>query len=386
MNSKKTVAIVFGTRPEAVKLAPVIIELGKYSDINTKVIVTAQHREMLDQFLKLFDITPDSDLDIMEPNQTLTRITVKALEGLEKLFQQEKPDLVITQGDTTTSFVAALAAFYQKVAVGHVEAGLRTDDKYDPYPEEMNRRLITTLGDLNFAPTHVSAENLIKCGISRDTIFLTGNTVIDALLYIAGREDIPIPEEVKNCIMPGKRVLLAEAHRRENLGEPMENICQAMLDLVRDFPDTQLVFSVHKNPKVRETVFGMLSGKERITLLEPVDYQVLVWLMKTSYLILTDSGGIQEEGPSLGKPVLVMRKTTERPEGVDAGTAKLVGVNSADIYREAAHLLNDKEAYEEMAKTANPYGDGQAARRTVEAIRYWFGLQDKKPDEFILNK
>ncbi|MCE1248315.1 MAG: UDP-N-acetylglucosamine 2-epimerase (non-hydrolyzing) [Firmicutes bacterium] len=383
---KKKVALVFGTRPEAVKMAPIIKELQKHQDMDTKVIVTAQHREMLDQFLKLFDITPDNDLDIMEPNQTLTRITTKALEGLEKIFIEEKPDLVLTQGDTTTSFVAALAAFYQKIAVGHVEAGLRTDNKYDPYPEEMNRRLITTLGDLNFAPTPVSTGNLLKNGVVKDTIFLTGNTVIDALLYIAGREDIPIPEEVKNCLMPGKRILLAEAHRRENLGKPMENICQAMLDLVSDFPDTQLVFSVHKNPKVRETVFGMLQGKERITLLEPVDYQVLVWLMKHSYLILTDSGGIQEEGPSLAKPVLVMRKTTERPEGVDAGTAKLVGVESADIYREAAELLNDREAYEKMAKAANPYGDGQAARRTVEAVRYWLGLQNERPDEFIWNK
>ncbi|MCD4784207.1 MAG: UDP-N-acetylglucosamine 2-epimerase (non-hydrolyzing) [Candidatus Eremiobacteraeota bacterium] len=383
MKLKKKVAIVFGTRPEAVKLAPVIIELKKHEDkIDTLVVVTAQHREMLDQVLNLFEIVPDRDLDIMEKNQTLTRITVKALEGLEKIFIEEKVDLVITQGDTTTSFVAALAAFYQKIAVGHVEAGLRTDNKYDPYPEEMNRRLITVLGDLNFAPTSLAVENLRKSGVSDDTIFLTGNTVIDALLHIANREDSVIPPEIRSKIIPGKRILLVEAHRRENLGKPMENICRALLSLVNDFPDTQLIFSVHRNPKVRDTVFPMLRDKERITLLEPVDYPVLLSLMKKSYLVLTDSGGIQEEGPSLGKPVLVMRKTTERPEGVDAGTAKLVGVETENIYKSASELLTDSAAYEKMAHTANPYGDGQASRRTAEAILYNFGFRDERPDEF----
>lgn len=383
MKSKKKVATVFGTRPEAVKIAPVIKELKKHKDmIDTSVIVTAQHREMLDQVLNLFEIVPDRDLNIMEKNQTLTRITVKVLEGLEKIFIEEKVDLVITQGDTTTSFVAALAAFYQKISVGHVEAGLRTDNKYDPYPEEMNRRLITTLGDLNFAPTLLAVENLKKNGVSDDTIFLTGNTVIDALLHIVNRENTVIPPEIRNKMIPGKRILLVEAHRRENLGKPMENICMALSSLVRDFPDTHLIFSVHRNPKVRETVFPMLRDKERITLLEPVDYPVLLSLMKESYLVLTDSGGIQEEGPSLGKPVLVMRRTTERPEGIDAGTAKLVGVETENIYESASKLLTDSESYEKMAHTANPYGDGQAARRTVEAILYYFGFRDEKPDEF----
>lgn len=383
MNSKKKIAVVFGTRPEAVKMAPVILEMNKHENLEARVIVTAQHREMLDQVLSLFDITPHRDLNIMKQNQTLTDITTRALEGLEKVFLEEDIDLVLVQGDTTTSFVAALAAFYRKIPVGHVEAGLRTDTKYDPYPEEMNRRLITTLGDLNFAPTPLSVENLIKNGIEKDKIFQTGNTVIDALLHIADREETVIPQEIKDKLIPGKRILLVEAHRRENLGKPMENICTALLKLANDFPDTQLVFSVHRNPKVRETVFPMLEGKERITLVEPVDYPVLVRLMKESYLILTDSGGIQEEGPSLAKPVLVMRRTTERPEGVDAGTAKLVGVETEDIYREGALLLTDSEAYDKMAKTANPYGDGHAARRTVEAILYHFGLRAEKPDEFL---
>ncbi len=386
MNSNKKVAVVFGTRPEAVKMAPVILEMNKHENLEARVIVTAQHREMLDQVLNLFNITPHRDLNIMKQNQTLTDITTRALEGLEKVFLEENIDLVLVQGDTTTSFVAALAAFYRKIPVGHVEAGLRTDTKYDPYPEEMNRRLITTLGDINFAPTPLSVANLVKNGVEKEKIFQTGNTVIDALLHIANREATVIPNEIKEKLIPGKRILLVEAHRRENLGTPMENICTALLRLVGDFPDTQLVFSVHRNPKVRETVFPMLEGKERITLLEPVDYPVLVRLMKESYLILTDSGGIQEEGPSLAKPVLVMRRTTERPEGVDAGTAKLVGVETEDIYREAALLLTDNEAYDKMAKTANPYGDGQAARRTVEAIAYHFGLRDDRPDEFQWQK
>jgi len=381
LNQKK-VALVFGTRPEAVKMAPVIMELKKHKEIKTLVFVTAQHREMLDQVLSLFDITPDRDLDIMKHDQTLTHITTSALEGLESIFMEDKPDMVLVQGDTTTSFAAALAAFYHKIPVGHVEAGLRTDKKYDPYPEEMNRRLITTIGDLNFAPTSLSVSNLLQNGISAENVFCTGNTVIDALLYIAERSDELTPPEINDKIIPGKRILLAEAHRRENLGTPMEEICEALSRLVKNYPDTQLIFPVHRNPRVRETVMSMLSGRERITLLEPVDYPVLVSLMKKSYLILTDSGGIQEEGPSLGKPVLVMRRTTERPEGVEAGTAKLVGVSAENIYNEASVLLDDEEAYNKMAKTVNPYGDGQAARRTVEAILYYFGLRKERPETF----
>jgi UDP-N-acetylglucosamine 2-epimerase (non-hydrolysing) len=384
--NKIKVAVIFGTRPEAVKMAPVIMELKKHNEIETRVFVTGQHREMLDQVNKLFDITPDRDLKLMKPEQTLTHITTASLEGLEKVFTEDRPDLVLVQGDTTTSFASALAAFYQKIAVGHIEAGLRTDNKYDPFPEEMNRRMITVLGDLNFAPTPLAVENLIKNGIEKDRIFMTGNTVIDALLYIAERSDEMMPGEINSQILPDKRVLLVESHRRENLGKPMEQICRALRRIINDFPDTQIVFPVHRNPKVRETVFSILQGHERITLLEPVDYPVLVGLMKKSYMVLTDSGGIQEEAPSLGKPVLVMRRTTERPEGIDAGTAKLVGVEEEVIYREAYELLKNQETYNRMARAVNPYGDGQAARRTVESVLYFFGLRDSCPDEFDYTK
>lgn len=384
---RKKAAVIFGTRPEAVKLAPVIKKLKEFDHIiDTKVIVTAQHREMLDQVLKLFDIKPDGDLDIMEPNQSLARITTKALEGLGRIFSQENFDMVLCQGDTTTSFVAALAAFYNKSAVGHVEAGLRTDNKYDPFPEEMNRRLITTLGDLNFAPTPLAVENLKKHGIDPETIFLTGNTVIDALLHIIERQESQIPADISQKIMKDKRILLVEAHRRENLGRPMENICRSLLNILNDFPDTQVVFSVHKNPKVRETVFPALQNHERALLLEPVDYPVLLKLIQESYMVLTDSGGIQEEAPSLAKPVLVMRNTTERPEGIHAGTALLTGVDTQVIYNNASKLLTDNRCYEKMAKTANPYGDGQASKRTVEALLYYFGFKKDKPDSFIAEK
>jgi UDP-N-acetylglucosamine 2-epimerase (non-hydrolysing) len=384
--NKKKVAVIFGTRPEAVKMAPVIMELKKRPEIDTRIFVTGQHREMLDQVNELFDIIPDRDLNLMKSNQTLTHITTAALEGLEKVFEEDKPDLVLVQGDTTTSFTAALAAFYQKIAVGHIEAGLRTDNKYDPFPEEMNRRLITVLGDLNFAPTPLSVDNLRKNGIDDANIFMTGNTVIDALLYIAERSDQMMPGEVRMKLQEDKRMLLVEAHRRENLGKPMEQICRALRRIIDEFPDTQIVFPVHRNPKVRETVFSMLQGHERITLLEPVDYPLLVGLMKKCFMVLTDSGGIQEEAPSLGKPVLVMRRTTERPEGVDAGTAKLVGVDEDVVYREARNLLKNQDEYNRMARSVNPYGDGQAARRTVEAILYFFGIKDSRPDEFDYRK
>jgi UDP-N-acetylglucosamine 2-epimerase (non-hydrolysing) len=380
-NTKK-VAVIFGTRPEAVKMAPVIMELKKHPEIETRVFVTGQHREMLDQVNELFNIVPDRDLKLMKPAQTLTHITTASLEGLEKVFEEDKPDLVLVQGDTTTSFASALAAFYQKIAVGHIEAGLRTDNKYDPFPEEMNRRMITVLGDLNFAPTPLSVENLRKNGVEKNKIFLTGNTVIDALLYIAERSDDMMPGEIRAKVQPERRMLLVEAHRRENLGKPMEQICRTLRRIIDEFPDTQIIFPVHRNPKVRETVFSILQGHDRITLLEPVDYPVLVGLMKKCHMILTDSGGIQEEAPSLGKPVLVMRRTTERPEGIDAGTAKLVGVEEEDIYREAKTLLTSMKVYDRMARAVNPYGDGQAARRTVEALLYFLGLRDSRPDEF----
>ncbi|MFP4498017.1 MAG: non-hydrolyzing UDP-N-acetylglucosamine 2-epimerase [Vulcanimicrobiota bacterium] len=383
---KKKVTLIFGTRPEAIKMAPVYMELKKNPNIQTGVIVTAQHREMLDQFLDLFKIKTDYDLDVMTRNQTLTHITNKVLSGLEDIFQKDRPDLILVQGDTTTSFSASLAAFYQKIAVGHIEAGLRTDDIYDPYPEEINRRLITTLSSLNFPPTWLATSNLLKAGVSENTIFQAGNTVIDALFWILERSENLFPDDIKNKIIPDKRMLLVETHRRENLGKPMEQICHALKRLVQDFSDTQVIFPVHKNPRVREVVFPILENVDRVTLLDPVDYPVLVELMKRSHLILTDSGGIQEEGPSLAKPVLVLRRTTERPEGIEAGTARLVGVDAENIYAQASRLLKDQNEYDHMARAANPYGDSHASRRIVEAIEYFFGLRDKKPDKFNYKK
>lgn len=376
-----TVLTIFGTRPEAIKLAPVVKELEKTPGVKSRVVVTGQHRQMLDQVLELFQIKPDADLDIMLHDQTLFQITSRALLGLEKLLEKEKPDLVLVQGDTTTTFAAALASFYHKIPVGHVEAGLRTHDKYDPFPEEMNRRLTTSLADLHFAPTAWAKDNLSKSGVSDDKIFLTGNTVTDALQGIVEKSAAyahPVLGEFNHHC----RILLVEAHRRENLGKPMENICDALSRLIETYPDLRLVFSVHKNPRVRETVYGKLENKERIHLVEPMDYPTLVNLESKSYLILTDSGGIQEEAPSLGKPVLVMRKTTERPEGVTAGVARLVGTDAQTIFEEASRLIVDKTAYEKMSRTANPYGDGKASERIVKAILYFFGKEKNRPPSF----
>jgi len=379
---KIKVLTVFGTRPEGVKVAPVIKALEADPAIESRILVTAQHREMLDQVLEWFSIKPDHDLNIMSDRQTLTRITVRVLEGLEKILEEENPDLLLVQGDTTTAFAAALAAFYRKVKVGHIEAGLRTDDLYNPYPEEANRRLISVLGNLHFAPTPQAEENLLRDGIGKKGIFLTGNTVIDALFHIFKTVGDELPGEIASRLTPGKRRLLVETHRRENLGEPMKNICRALLRLVKDFPDTEVVFSVHKNPLVREVVMPMLENRERIALLDPVEYPALIRLIKQSHLVLTDSGGIQEEAPSLGKPVLVLRSTTERPEGIWAGCAKLTGTQEETVYREAHKLLSDNEAYRKMSAVKNPYGDGKAASRTVEAIKYGFGLRKTRPRSF----
>lgn len=378
-----SIATIFGTRPEAIKLAPVIQELAKYPDIiKSRIIVTAQHREMLDQVLSLFKIVPHEDLNIMQHNQTLFQITTRALSGLEPVLAKNRPDIILVQGDTTTVFASALAAFYHKIAVGHVEAGLRTSDKYNPFPEEMNRRLATTLSDLHFAPTEQARRHLLSNGVSPDRIFLTGNTITDALEQIrkiAPDYSHPI---LKEKDIHGKRILLVEAHRRENLGAPLKSICFSLLKLVNAFKDIAVIFSVHRNPRVMETVYGTLSGHERIYLVEPMDYPTLVDLEMKSYLILTDSGGIQEEAPSFGVPVLVLRKTTERPEGIETGAAKLAGTDEEDIFNEAASLLSDKKKYAAMKQTANPYGDGQAARRTVEAIFYHFKIRPAPPDEF----
>jgi UDP-N-acetylglucosamine 2-epimerase (non-hydrolysing) len=371
------VLTIFGTRPEAIKLAPVIKELQKASGICSKVAVTGQHRQMLDQVLDLFQIKPDVDLNIMLHNQSLFQITNRSLTGLEKLFDQERPDLVLVQGDTTTCFAAALSAFYCQIPVGHVEAGLRTENKYNPFPEEMNRRLTTVLSDLHFAPTDLAKENLIQCGVPEKKIFVTGNTIVDALQNIL-EQPIHDAHPVLERIPHNSRIILVEAHRRENLGNPMENICQALDKLVENFPDLHLIFSVHKNPKVREVVYRKLQNKERIFLIEPVDYPTLIHLQSKAYLILTDSGGIQEEAPSLGKPVLVMRKTTERPEGVKAGVAKLVGTNAKSVFLETARLLKDKKLYNKMSRIANPYGDGKASKRIVQIIQHHFKRKKEK--------
>lgn len=376
-----TILSVFGTRPEAIKMAPLVRVLKETAAINALTAVTAQHREMLDQVLALFEITPEYDLDLMRPRQTLTEITCRSLTGLEKILQRLKPDLVLVHGDTTTTFAAALAAFYQKIPTGHVEAGLRTFRKDSPFPEELNRCLTGTLADLHFAPTARARDNLLREGIPADAIFVTGNTVIDALSTTV-RPDFTFPEPILNRIDFSRPVLLAEVHRRESWGEPLEAICRAFRRLVDDL-HLPLLFPVHRNPAVREPVERLLGNHERIHLLEPLDTASFHNLMQRCRLILTDSGGIQEEAPSLGRPVLVLREITERPEAVEAGTVKVVGTAEETIYRTARHLLETPEAYTAMARAINPYGDGRASRRIQEAILYHFGLRSERPEDFF---
>ncbi len=381
MSSKLHVMAVFGTRPEAIKMAPVIRYLAEDHSIRTTCVVTAQHREMLDQVLDLFNLRPDVDLNIMQANQSLAGITSRVLEGLSPHLERDRPDVLLVQGDTSTAFAAGLTAYYHKVPVGHIEAGLRTQDRYDPFPEEMNRRLLTRIAEMQFAPTAWARQNLLDEGVPSEDIYLTGNTVTDALRMILEKLPSGLPEDLVH-LDPGQRMLLVETHRRENLGAPMAEICQALANLVRDFPDVRLVFSVHRNPRVREVVLPALQGRERIHLLDPVTYPELVRLMRDSYLILTDSGGIQEEAPSLGVPVLVLRRNTERPEGLQSGNALMVGTDRQAIEREAARLLQDASHYRAMSQAASPYGDGQAARRTVEALLHHCGRRSERPEEF----
>lgn len=364
---KLKVLAVCGTRPDTVKMAPVIIELKRHSEVELILAVTGQHKEMLEQVVRVFGLHPDFDLNIMSQRQTLAQITTRALEGLDNVIEEVNPDLVLAQGDTTTTFVASLAAFYHKVPFGHVEAGLRTDNKYDPFPEEMNRRMTGVIADFHFAPTEYAKANLLNEGVKEELIFVTGNTVIDALLSIAAQEHEFEDERVGSAAKSGKMILLT-AHRRENWGEPMLNICKAVKQIIERNPETTVVFPVHKNPIVRDIVFPELQGTDRVILTEPPDYVPFVHLIKSAYLVLTDSGGVQEEAPSLGKPVLVLRKTTERPEGVDAGGAKLVGTDVSVIVSEAEKLLRDKSAYDRMAQVKNPYGDGHASERIWEII------------------
>jgi UDP-N-acetylglucosamine 2-epimerase (non-hydrolysing) len=363
------VLTVFGTRPEAIKMAPVVKELGRRADTFKSVVaVTAQHREMLDQVLDLFNITPDYDLDIMRAGQDLFDITSRALLGLKPVIESEQPDILLVQGDTTTTFVAALAAFYNKVKVGHIEAGLRSFDKYHPFPEEINRSLTTVIADYHFAPTEQSAQNLIACNIPKENIYITGNTVIDALLQTV-RPDYEFTQpELKEIDFDNRRVILVTSHRRENWGEPLKQICTAIRDIVERNADVEVAFAVHLNPLVQQTAREVLGEVERVHLIKPLDYEPFVQLISKSYLILTDSGGIQEEAPSLGKPVLVLREVTERPEGVEAGTVRVVGRDRADIVNEAQILLNDKEEYNRMARSVNPYGDGHASERIATIL------------------
>ena len=379
---KIRVMSVFGTRPEAVKMAPLVKELEKHQDIESLVCVTAQHREMLDQVLELFDIKPDYDLDIMKQRQTLTGITNRVLEGLDKVFGEAKPDIVLVHGDTTTSFAAALAAFYKQIKVGHVEAGLRTYNKYEPFPEEMNRKLTGSLADLHFSPTPLAKENLLREAVSDEHIYVTGNTVIDALKTTVEAEYNFTVEELNTIDYTNKRVITMTAHRRENLGQPLHNICEAIKEVLLENEDTELVYAVHKNPAVREVAFGVLGDLPRVHLVEPLDLKDMHNLMKRSYLVLTDSGGLQEEVPSLGKPVLVLRNVTERPEGIEAGTLKLVGIEQETIHALTTELLTDRALYDQMAQAKNPFGDGEASRRIVEAILYEFNKVETRPADY----
>ena len=379
---KLKVMFVFGTRPEAIKMAPVVKEACKYEEIEPIVTVTAQHREMLDQVLKLFNIEPDFDLDIMSEGQTLFDITTRALSGLSDVFSKVTPDLVLVHGDTTTTFAGALAAYYHQIPVGHIEAGLRTGNKYSPYPEEMNRKLTGSLADLHFAPTNTSRKNLLAENVKSENIFVTGNTVIDALYHTVKDDFVFEDNFLKRVDFKNNRVILVTTHRRENLGEPMRHVYKALKDLTKKFEDVHVVFPVHKNPKVRVVVNEELGGVPKVHLIDPLDYEPFANLINRAHLVLTDSGGIQEEAPALGKPVLVLRDTTERPEAVVAGTVKLIGTDRDRVYDETALLLSDESEYNRMAKAANPYGDGKASERIMRAILKYFGRSNKDFEPF----
>ncbi|MGO4889148.1 non-hydrolyzing UDP-N-acetylglucosamine 2-epimerase [Anaerobacillus sp. MEB173] len=373
------VMTIFGTRPEAIKMAPLVLELEKYpEEIESIVTVTGQHREMLDQVLEIFKVTPDYDLNVMKERQTLIDVTNNVLSGLDGIMKEVKPDIVLVHGDTSTTFVASLAAFYNQIAVGHVEAGLRTWNKYSPFPEEMNRQLTGVIADLHFSPTEKSADNLLRENKDEKAVYITGNTAIDAL-------KTTVTESYQHEVLErlgDDRLILLTAHRRENLGEPMRNMFRAIKRLVEEHNDLQVVYPVHLNPVVREIAGEELGNDPRIHLIEPLGVQDFHNFAARAYLILTDSGGVQEEAPSLGTPVLVLRDTTERPEGIEAGTLKLAGTEEADIYRLAKELLTDETEYKKMAKASNPYGDGHASERIVKAILYHFQRNNERPEPF----
>ena len=379
----KTIKVmsVFGTRPEAIKMAPLVKELAAHPQIESLCCLTGQHREMLDSVMEIFHLKGDYDLNIMEKQQTLTTITTKTILGMDSVIEEARPDLILVHGDTSTTFAGALSAFYHQVPIGHVEAGLRTYDKYSPYPEEMNRVLVSDMADLHFSPTRANAENLRREAVM-GKIFITGNTAIDAMRTTV-QKDFRFSTELLNTLdFSGKRVIVVTCHRRENYGEPMENIMHAIRDVVECHDDVEVVYPVHLSPKVREYAFGILGGVERIHLIDPVNVEEMHNLMARCYMVMTDSGGLQEEAPALGKPVLVMRRETERPEAVAAGTAKLAGVERAEIVRLASELLDSPEAYAKMAKAVNPYGDGHACERIVQAIAWHFRLTDQRPADF----
>lgn len=379
MDKKMKVMTVFGTRPEAIKMAPLVKEMKKHeNDIETIVTVTAQHREMLDQVLHVFEITPDYDLNVMKSRQSLKDVTIRVLDGLDRVFKEVKPDIVLVHGDTSTTFVASLAAYYNQISVGHVEAGLRTWNKYSPFPEEMNRQLTGVIADLHFAPTKKAAQNLLNENKHPDSIFITGNTAIDDLqTTVKEHYHHPVLEKI------GKdKMILVTAHRRENLGDPMRQMFKAIRRLIDEFPDIQVVYPVHLNPVVRETADEILGNNPRIHLIDPLEVIDFHNFLAKAHIIMTDSGGIQEEAPSLGVPVLVLRDTTERPEGIEAGTLKLAGTDEETIYNLAKQLLTDEAEYEKMARASTPYGDGKASYRIVQSILYHFGKINRRPDPF----
>jgi len=362
------VLTVCGTRPEAIKLAPVVLELKKDKGIKSYLCVTGQHRQMLDPMLKVFGIRPDHDIDIMRKGQSIEHIVSRVILKMGEVFDKARPDMVLVQGDTTTAFVVSLAAFFRKIKVGHVEAGLRSNDKFRPFPEEVNRRLVSHVADLHFAPTEISARNLIRENIDKRSVFVTGNTVVDALFFVSRKKNGPDPKELRDMGL-SKKVILVTAHRRESFGRDFRNMCRALKEIAVSRDDVEIIYPVHLNPEVRRPVNNTIKGVTNIHLLEPMEYVPFVRLMKRAHIVLTDSGGIQEEAPALDKPVLVMREVTERPEGVKAGCARLVGVNTEDIVRDTIRLLDDKKMYARMAKAVNPYGDGKAAKRIVKIIK-----------------
>lgn len=384
---KKTVAVIFGTRPDTIKMAPIILKLQEEREwCRVVTIATAQHRQMLDQVLDVFHIKADHDLNIMQPKQSLATITHNAIEALDNILVQESPDMVLVQGDTLTTFVGSLAAFFRHVPVGHVEAGLRTNDKTQPFPEEINRRLTTVIGDLHFAPTDTARKALLRERVDPRTIHVTGNSVIDALHIAVRQKHTFSTPELRKAAADRRKLILVTMHRRENWGEPMRHAALALRRIAESSPGTLVVFPIHKNPIVRDTVVPVLSGMDNVMLMEPLDYMDFVHIMARSHLLITDSGGVQEEGPALGKPVLVLREVTERPEAVKYGTVKLVGTDQEKIYTGAMKLLGNAKAYRKMAGAVNPYGDGKASERTVHAIKHFFGLKKSMGKEFVAKK